>query len=44
MVELDGQSVWDIFLKKPIECNPLFLKEIIFRLEELIFGTNMPTT
>ena len=30
MAEIDGQIVWDAFLKKPAECNPLFLEEIIF--------------
>ena len=34
MAEVVGQSLWDAFLKKPTECNPLFLEEIIFRLEE----------
>ena len=30
MEEVGGQIVWDAFLKKPAECNPLFLEEIIF--------------
>ena len=31
MSETDGQAAWDAFLKKPKDCNPLFLEEILFR-------------
>ena len=37
----DGQKAWDDLIKSPANLNPLLLKEIEFRLEELIFGTDM---
>ena len=36
-----GQKAWDDLIKSPADLNPLLLEEIEFRLEELIFGTNM---
>ena len=36
-----GQAAWDRLIGKPADINPLMLKEIIFCLEELIFGTDM---
>ena len=30
MSETDKQAAWDAFLKKPEECNPLFLEETLF--------------
>ena len=36
-----GQEEWNKLISKPTEINPLILEEIIFRLEELIYGTNM---
>ena len=41
MTAIEGKVAWDAMVKKPDEINPLFIEEIIFRLEELIFGTNM---
>ena len=41
MNAIKGQAAWDALAKKPADINPLFLKEILFRLEELIFGTDM---
>ena len=41
MNETEGQAAWDKILGKPADISPLMLKEVIFRLEELIFGTNM---
>ena len=41
MNEIEGQAAWDGLVKKPADINPLMLKEILFCLEELIFGTNM---
>ena len=35
------KAAWTALVKKPAEINPLFMKEILFRLEELIFGTDM---
>ena len=37
---VDGQTAWDAFVKTD-EINPLLLEEVMFRLEELIFGTDM---
>ena len=36
-----GQIEWDRLVAKPADINPLILEEIKFRLEELIFGTDM---
>ena len=36
-----GQIEWDRLVAKPADINPLILEEIIFPLEELIYGTNM---
>ena len=36
-----GQTEWTRLVGKPAEINPLILEEILFRLEELIFGTDM---
>ena len=41
MTVLDGQAAWDTLVTKPDEINPLFIEEILFRLEELVFGTDM---
>ena len=41
MTAIKGTSAWDAFVKKPAEINPLFMEEILFRLEILIFGTEM---
>ena len=41
MNDADGEAAWQAFVKKPAEIGPLFLLEILFRLEELIFGTDM---
>ena len=41
MTETDGQAAWDTLLASPADINPLMLEEIIFPLEELIFGANM---
>ena len=41
MTNAERKAALDAFVKKPNEINPLFLKEILFRLEELIFGTDM---
>ena len=41
MDTVDGQAAWDRRIRKPAEINPLILEEIIFRLEELIYGTDM---
>ena len=41
MTVLNGQAAWDTLVKKPDKINPLFIKEILFRLEELVFGTDM---
>ena len=41
MNEMKGQAAWDALVKKPADINPLFLEEIIFRIEELIFGMDM---
>ena len=37
----DGQTAWDNLIKLPTDLNPLLLEEILFQLEELIFGTDM---
>ena len=37
----ESKAAWDALVKKPDEINPLFIEEILFRLEELIFGTDM---
>ena len=37
---VDGQAAWDAFVKTD-GINPLLLEEVMFRLEELIFGTDM---
>ena len=36
-----GQTAWDALVKSPDDINPIILEEIEFRLEELIFGTDM---
>ena len=36
-----GQAEWDRLVGKLAEINPLILKEIIFQLQEFIFGTDM---
>ena len=41
MNETAGQVAWDRLIAKPADINPLMLEGIVFRLEELIFGTNM---
>ena len=41
MNETGGQAAWDNFIEKPADINPLVLEEVIFRLKELIFGTDM---
>ena len=41
MTTIEGQAAWDALAKKPADTNPLFLEEILFCLEELIFGTDM---
>ena len=41
MNDADREIVWQAFVKKPAEIGPLLLDEILFRLEELIFGTDM---
>ena len=41
MADAEGKAAWDAFVKKPAEIGPMFLEEIFFRLEELIFGTDM---
>ena len=41
MNTMDGQAVWNTLIGKPSDINPLIFKEIMFRLQELIFGTNM---
>ena len=39
--DVDGNAAWQAFVKKLAETGPIFLTEILFRLEELIFGTDM---
>ena len=39
--QIDGQKAWDDLVKSDDDINPIILEEIEFRLEELIFGTNM---
>ena len=41
MTNTEGKAAWDAFVKKPAEIGSLFLEEILFRLEELIFGMDM---
>ena len=41
MNNADREAAWKAFVKKPAEIGPLFLTEILFQLEELIFGTDM---
>ena len=41
MNAIEGQAAWDALVKKSADINPLFMEEIIFRLEELIFGADM---
>ena len=41
MTDAKAKVAWAAFVKKPAEIGPLFLEEILFWLEELIFGTNM---
>ena len=41
MTAIEGNAAWDILVKKPDEINPLSIEEILFRLVELIFGTDM---
>ena len=41
MTAINGKAAWDKLVKKPNEISPLFMKEILFRLEELIFGMDM---
>ena len=41
MNDVDGEAAWQAFIKNPAKIGPLFLSEILFRLEELIFGTDM---
>ena len=41
MTTIDGKAAWDTLVKKPDKINPLFIEEILFQLEELIFGTDM---
>ena len=41
MNDIEGQAAWDAFVRKPDDINPLFFEEMLFRLEELIFGTDM---
>ena len=41
MNDVGGNAAWQAFVKKPNETGPIFLTEILFRLEELIFGTDM---
>ena len=41
MPQQAGQKAWDNLIKSPADLNPLLLEEIEFRLEELIFGTDM---
>ena len=41
MNETERQAAWDKLIGKPADINSLILEEVIFRLEELIFGTNM---
>ena len=41
MPQTDGQTAWDALVTSPDDINPIILEEIEFRLEELIFGTDM---
>ena len=41
ILEHAGQTAWDNLVKSPDDINPIILDEIEFRLEELIFGTDM---
>ena len=37
MTNAKAKTAWDAFVKKPAEIGSLFLEEILFQLEELIF-------
>ena len=39
MTDIEGKEACDALVKKPIDINPLFMEEILSRLEELILGT-----
>ena len=41
MNAIKGQAAWDALAKRPADINPLFMEEVLFCLEESIFGTNM---
>ena len=41
MNDADRETTWQACVKKPAEIGPLLLSEILFRLEELILGTDM---
>ena len=41
MNDADKETIWQACVKKPAEIGPLFFLEILFRLEELIFGKDM---
>ena len=40
MNEVEGQAAWNKLIGKSADIQSLILEEVIFRLEEFIFGTN----